>query len=93
MNLLKRFGRDSRALDTIILVENNQVFERSEAALRIAKNLRGWSWLYAFRIVPGFLRNAVYKLISRYRYRVFGKRSECMIPSAELKSRFLDQSV
>jgi predicted DCC family thiol-disulfide oxidoreductase YuxK len=79
------------ALETIILIRNRLVFERSDAALEIARGLSGaWSLLYGFKIVPRFLRDSVYDWIAKNRYRFFGKRNECMIPTPELKYRFID---
>ncbi len=78
-------------LDTIVLLSNEQVFIKSRAVLEISRALPGvWPLLYVFRIMPTFLRDAVYEWIARNRYRFFGKKDTCMIPSPELKSRFLD---
>jgi predicted DCC family thiol-disulfide oxidoreductase YuxK len=79
--------------DTVLLVENGAVYERSTAALRIARHLRGpTKLLHAFVIVPRFLRDAVYRLIARNRYRWFGKSEQCIVPSPSVRSRFLAQS-
>jgi predicted DCC family thiol-disulfide oxidoreductase YuxK len=78
-------------LYSVVLIKNNKVYQRSSAALEIARQLTGlWPLFYAFIIVPPFIRNAVYDWIARNRYRWFGKRDECMIPTPELKSRFLN---
>jgi predicted DCC family thiol-disulfide oxidoreductase YuxK len=50
----------------------------------------GWKLLYGFIVVPKFIRNAVYDWVARNRYKWYGKRNECMIPTPELKERFLD---
>jgi predicted DCC family thiol-disulfide oxidoreductase YuxK len=79
------------AMDTVVLIDGEKVFTRSDAVLEIAKRLPAkWSWLAAFKIVPKFLRDAVYKLIGRYRYNIFGKREACWLPTPELRARFLD---
>lgn len=76
--------------DSIIIIENGQFYSRSTAALRIAKRLNGlWKLLYVFIIVPPFIRNAVYDYIARNRYRWFGKQDSCMMPSSELREKFL----
>jgi predicted DCC family thiol-disulfide oxidoreductase YuxK len=76
--------------DSIILIENGKHYYRSTAALRITRRLNGlWKLLYIFIIVPPFIRNAVYDFIARNRYRWFGKQDVCMMPSAELKGKFL----
>jgi len=75
---------------SIILVENGKVYRRSTAALRIAGHLGGgWKLLYGFLIVPAFIRNFVYDQIARRRYNIWGKEESCMVPTAELKAKFL----
>lgn len=75
--------------DTFILLESGKVYEQSTAALRIARKLSGlWPLCYVFIIVPSFIRNWVYKFIARNRYKWFGKRESCWVPTPELKSRF-----
>lgn len=77
--------------ESVILIENGQTYDRSSAALLIAKKLDGlWPLLYIFMIVPKPIRDAVYNLIGRNRYKWFGKTEACMIPTPEVKSRFLD---
>ena len=89
--LLAEVGRAAPVGDpeTILLVEHGRVFERSTAALRIARRLRGPArWLAAFLIVPAPIRDACYRFIARHRYRWFGRREECRLPTPELSSRF-----
>jgi predicted DCC family thiol-disulfide oxidoreductase YuxK len=76
--------------DSVLLVEDGKVFDRSLAALRLARHL-SWPWklVYAFVVVPRPLRDAVYKWIARNRYRWFGKRDVCRVPTPELRARFL----
>jgi len=89
--LLQKFDLPANLFNSFILVEGDKVYTRSTAALRVAKKLSGgWKLLYGLMIVPGFIRNAVYNLIAKNRYKWFGKREECMIPTPELKERFLD---
>jgi predicted DCC family thiol-disulfide oxidoreductase YuxK len=79
------------AMDTVVLIQGGKVFTRSDAVLEIFRRLPArWSWLSAFKIVPKFLRDAVYKLIGRYRYNIFGKQESCWLPTPELRARFLD---
>ena len=87
---LKKFNLPADTFNSFVLVEGDNIYTRSTAALRIARNLKGWKWLYGFRIVPKFIRDAVYNLIAKNRYRWFGKKDECWIPTPELKSRFLE---
>jgi predicted DCC family thiol-disulfide oxidoreductase YuxK len=59
--------------------------------LRVFKKLGGtWSLLYIFIVIPSFIRDALYDFIAHNRYRWFGKRNECMLPTEDLKARFLD---
>lgn len=88
---LQRLNLDPQSFHSIILITGDKVFQRSDAALEIAKKLTGaWPVLYGFKILPRFLRDAVYNLISKNRYRLFGKKDACWIPTPELKSRFKD---
>lgn len=86
---LKRF-QVAGHLDSIVLIEDGVLYTRSTAALRVARHLKGWRWLYLFRWVPPFLRDGVYDLVARYRYRLFGRQQECMLPTPELRARFMN---
>ncbi|PHR98664.1 MAG: thiol-disulfide oxidoreductase [Leeuwenhoekiella sp.] len=89
--LLAKHHINPKETDSIVLIEPERVSVKSSAALRIAKYLdRGYPLLYGFMIIPGFIRNAVYDFIAANRYKWFGKKNSCMIPTPELKSRFLD---
>ena len=78
-------------LNTILLIKNGKVYSKSSAALEIARDLGGlWPAFYVFKIVPAFIRDVVYDFIAKNRYRWFGRQEACMIPTPELKSRFLD---
>jgi predicted DCC family thiol-disulfide oxidoreductase YuxK len=80
--------------DSIVLVEGQRAFVRSEAALRIARQLRfPWPILYGLVIVPRPLRDWVYDIVARNRFRWFGRRDVCMVPGPgdeETRDRFLD---
>ena len=77
-------------LSTIIVVKGARVFIKSDAALEIARHLDGlWPALFSLKILPQFVRDRVYDWIARNRYRWFGKKDECMIPTPELRQRFL----
>lgn len=89
--LLEKFNIDKKLLHSIILIKGDQSFQRSDAALEIARKLSGaWPVLYAFKILPQFFRDSIYNWISRNRYRLFGKKDTCWIPTPELKKRFLE---
>ena len=84
-----RIGR--QALDSMILIEGGRWFRESDAALRIARLLPGpWKMLGLFRLLPRPLRDRLYRFIARNRYRWFGKRESCWLPTPELRGRFLD---
>jgi predicted DCC family thiol-disulfide oxidoreductase YuxK len=89
--LMQRHGLDPANITTFALILDNVAYTRSDAALRIARRLRGpWRLLTALRIVPRPLRDFAYDLVARNRYRWFGRRDACMVPTPELKARFLD---
>ena len=88
--LIKQYDIDTAKVDSIILIDNQKAYLKSTAALRIAKYLKGpVSLLYGFTIVPVFIRNWVYDFIAKNRYKWYGKKDACMIPTPELKSKFL----
>ncbi len=88
--LLRESGVTAPLPDSIVLVEGRRVFVRSSAALRILRGLRfPWVLAYGFIAVPRFVRDPVYDVIAAHRYRWFGKRETCMVPTPELKRRFL----
>ncbi|NOS94128.1 MAG: thiol-disulfide oxidoreductase DCC family protein [Cyclobacteriaceae bacterium] len=77
--------------DTIVLLKDGKVYTRSDAALEVARDLKGlWPALYIFKIVPAFIRNGIYNWIATNRYKWFGKKESCMIPTPDLKARFID---
>ncbi len=85
-----RFGLNDSELNSVLLIKEEILYQKSNAALEIARNLTGgWPMLYAFKIIPAFLRDWVYNWIAQNRYRWFGKKDACMIPTPELKSRFV----
>lgn len=88
--LVSQHAIDTSKVDSIILIDNDKVYVKSSAALRIARFMKGgYPLLYGFMIVPNFIRNWVYDLIARNRYKWYGKKESCMIPTPELKAKFL----
>jgi predicted DCC family thiol-disulfide oxidoreductase YuxK len=78
------------AMDSVVLLENDKIFFRSSAALRILKHIGGiYSLAYGLIIIPRVIRDFVYDLIARNRYRWFGKQDSCRIPTPELKAKFI----
>lgn len=89
--LTGQFGLSGTAGKSFILVEENKAYTKSTAALKVARKLNGVSrLLYVFIIIPPFIRNAIYDLVARNRYKWFGKRESCMVPTASLQTRFLN---
>ncbi len=77
-------------LKTFLLIEDERVYTKSTAALRVIKQLNGViSILYTFNVIPKFIRDSIYDLVARNRYNWFGKKDECMKPTPQLKARFL----
>lgn len=77
--------------DSIILWDSGQLYSKSTAALKIARHLDGaWKGFYAFIIIPKFIRDPIYNLIAKYRYKWFGKRDSCRMPTKDIKNRFLE---
>ena len=78
------------SLDTVVLIEGDKVYIKSDVALRIFRYLDGgWPFLYHFSIIPKFIRDTIYDIIARNRYSWFGKRDTCMMPKPEWEERFL----
>jgi len=77
--------------DSFIVIENNKAYMKSNAALRLYNKLPWyWKWVQIFWIVPKFIRDGIYNFIAKNRYTWFGKKEECMLPSKEMKKRFLN---
>jgi predicted DCC family thiol-disulfide oxidoreductase YuxK len=88
--LLAKHALPNKDFKTIIFIENGRIYTKSGAALHIARRLGGlWQLLYLFIIVPPFIRNIVYDYIARNRYRFWGEKEECWLPTPDLRSRFL----
>jgi predicted DCC family thiol-disulfide oxidoreductase YuxK len=89
--LLALHQLDFKHIDSIVLIKGEKAFIKSSAALYIAKELSGiWKLAYYYIVIPKFIRDAVYDFVARNRYDWFGKKDHCMIPTSELKKKFLD---
>ena len=87
--LLQQYGLPED-LDSFVLVDNGKALLRSTAALEVMAKLPWyWSWMRFFRVVPRPVRDRAYDLVAKNRYKWFGKREACMVPSAEVRARFL----
>jgi predicted DCC family thiol-disulfide oxidoreductase YuxK len=88
---LQQFNLPANSFNSFMLVEDGKLYTRSSGALRMLKYLgTGWQLLYGFIVVPKFIRDGVYDIIARNRYKWFGKKEACWIPTPELKAKFLD---
>lgn len=91
IDLLKKYDLLDKNIDSVILVENDKAYVKSDAALKIAKTLGGkYKMFYGLIILPAFIRNFFYDIIAKNRYKWFGKKDSCRIPTLELKSKFLE---
>jgi predicted DCC family thiol-disulfide oxidoreductase YuxK len=89
-HILNEFSVKATISSSVILLENGRLFSHSSAALRIIKQLDGfWPCFYIFWLVPKPLRDWIYVIIARNRYRWFGFHEKCMIPTVETQARFL----
>ena len=89
--LLKEHNLPQNGFNSFVLIKEGKVFLKSTAALMVARQLKGAiKFLYGFIIVPPFIRNAVYNVIAKNRYKWFGKQESCMMPTSDLQSRFLN---
>lgn len=88
--LLKTHAVDTQKLDSIVLIENEKVYVKSSAALRIARKMSNlWPLFFVLLIIPSFIRDGVYDFIAKNRYKWFGKKEQCMIPTQGLREKFL----
>lgn len=90
--LLKQYNLSNNQFDSFLLIADGTVYKKSTAGLKLYNNLPWyWKWTQLFWIVPLFIRDNVYTIIAKNRYQWFGKKEECMIPTPELRSRFLSE--
>ncbi|PKA84208.1 putative DCC family thiol-disulfide oxidoreductase YuxK [Ulvibacter sp. MAR_2010_11] len=88
--LVAEYNIDTSKIDSIILIENGKAYVKSTAALRAARHMSGgYPLLSVLLIFPAFIRNWVYDYIAKNRYRWYGKKESCMIPTPDLKAKFL----
>jgi predicted DCC family thiol-disulfide oxidoreductase YuxK len=88
--LLKEYKIDWKANDSFVVIENNKAYLKSNAALKLYNKLPWyWKWTQLFWVVPKFIRDWIYNVIAKNRYKWFGKREQCMVPTAETRQKFL----
>jgi predicted DCC family thiol-disulfide oxidoreductase YuxK len=88
--LLQQYQLPTSDLNSFVLIDNGKAFTKSTGALLVVKKLNGTvKLLYGLKIVPAFIRDLLYQFIARNRYKWFGKKQSCMLPTSALQSRFL----
>ena len=88
--LLKGYRVKANQFDSIVIVKEGRVYERSDAVLILASALGfPWNLVIAGKVFPRWIRDGIYNFIARNRYRIFGRRESCMVPNAALKEKFL----
>ena len=88
--LMKKYEIVNVGVDTFLLVKNGQCFVFSSAALEISKDLTGYWYIFnIFKLIPASIRDFLYKVFARNRYALFGRQDQCMVPTKELRSRFV----
>jgi len=89
--VLKAHHLPADDLNSFVLYQQGMVYTKSSGALRVAKQLNGaWPLLYVFIIIPPFIRNAIYSWVASNRYKWFGKKNECWLPTPALRKKFID---
>lgn len=89
--LFAEYNINSATTNSLILIDQGKIYQKSTGALKIAKQLsNGWSLMYVFILVPAFIRNLIYDFIASNRYKWFGKKEACWVPTSALKNLFLD---
>jgi len=88
--LAHQYGLAADDMSSFIFIDKGKAYNRSTAALRVCRYLKGfWPLCYGLIIVPPFIRNGLYNWIAKNRYKWFGERQECMIPTPDVRARFL----
>jgi len=88
--ILSKFGLNGNEFDSIILISDNKYFIKSTAAINISKDLKfPWKLSVVFLIIPVFLRDYLYDILAKNRYKWFGRKDSCRIPDPEIKNKFL----
>ena len=88
--ILRWLGMPTDQFETMVFVENGKAYTKSSAALRVARYFTPpWSWLAIFLILPAGFRDWFYDRVAQNRYRLFGQSESCMLPTPELRKRFL----
>ncbi len=89
---MRNLGLDPEDAKTFVLMADGKAYVKSDAAIRLSRHFRGgWKLLGAFRIIPRPIRDWAYDIVARNRYRWFGRFDTCMVPTPELRARFIEK--
>jgi predicted DCC family thiol-disulfide oxidoreductase YuxK len=90
-SLLKQFNLPMGYFTTFVYIKDNKVYLKSSAGLQVLKDLGGfWQLFYFLIVVPKPLRDFIYSIFAKTRYKIFGKRDTCMVPEPGIKNKFLE---
>jgi predicted DCC family thiol-disulfide oxidoreductase YuxK len=88
---LRQYNLPTEEMRSFVFIEDGKVYTRSTAALKVCRYLKGlWPSCYGLIIVPRFIRDGIYNWIANNRYKWFGKKDQCMIPTPEVRARFIN---
>lgn len=89
--ILRENGLPSHEMNTIVFIENEKIYTKSKAVLKIMDHMKyPWKSMVILKVFPSELSDYIYDLIAKHRYRILGKKDTCWIPTQELKARFLE---
>jgi predicted DCC family thiol-disulfide oxidoreductase YuxK len=89
--LAQRFGIDTEAPETNVVVGDGTAHFKADAAIAVLTQLPGWSWTAIFRLIPRLVRNWLYDRVARNRYRLFGRTDTCLVPTPDVARRFVSE--
>lgn len=90
--LIRELGFDPEDAKTFVLIADGKAYVKSDAAIRVSRHFRGaWKLLGAIKIIPEPIRDRAYDVVARNRYRWFGRSDACMVPTPELRARFIEE--
>ena len=89
--LIKKYHEPAFEFDTVLLIKNGVCYKRTDAIMEIIKDLTGFWFIFRiFIFVPKSIRDYFYNVIAKSRYKIFGKRDKCMVPTQDIRKRFLE---
>jgi predicted DCC family thiol-disulfide oxidoreductase YuxK len=89
-NVLLKNSLATDDYQSVIVLENEELFTKSSAIFKVIERLPNWRWLRIFKALPNFILDGIYRLIARNRYRIFGKRDSCRLPTPAERAKFIE---